>query len=236
MSASTVSRKPRAASQIHRYPERDARELRRGQQHCSNNQDSNVWTTAVWGMTPCCGRRARTTFTVTVALQAKVRPLAVNDQQPMYSGYKNAGLKCGCVLWVRISSTIFCCVPRRGGGRRCCQSGITQDFRSHLLLPSSGYKGVIFLRRQAKGPSERCSELVPVRVTTLFPSFSPVNRTRKFLNEGITKCLDTYCNINTGFTKKMDGIWNRDNLKSTGRIYTFCVLKCSEEFKVLDLP
>ena len=29
--------------------------------------------------------------------------------------------------------------------------------------------------------------------------------------------------------------WNRYNLKSTGRIYTFCVLKCSEEFKVLDL-
>ena len=34
----------------------------------------------------------------------------------------------------------------------------------------------------------------------------------------------------------MDGIWNRYNLKSTGRIYTFGVLKCSEKFKVLDLP
>ena len=34
----------------------------------------------------------------------------------------------------------------------------------------------------------------------------------------------------------MDGIWNRYNLKSTGRIYTFSVLKYSEEFKVLDLP
>jgi hypothetical protein len=33
-----------------------------------------------------------------------------------------------------------------------------------------------------------------------------------------------------------DGIWNRYNLKSTGRIYTFGVLKCSEKFKVLDLP
>ena len=32
----------------------------------------------------------------------------------------------------------------------------------------------------------------------------------------------------------MDGIWNRYNLKSTGRIYTFGVLKCSEKFKVLD--
>ena len=28
---------------------------------------------------------------------------------------------------------------------------------------------------------------------------------------------------------------NRYNLKSTGRIYTFGVLKCSEKFKVLDL-
>ena len=40
----------------------------------------------------------------------------------------------------------------------------------------------------------------------------------------------------TGLSKKMDEIWNRYNLKSTGRIYTFGVLKCSEEFKVLDLP
>ena len=40
---------------------------------------------------------------------------------------------------------------------------------------------------------------------------------------------------NTGLSKKMDGIWNRYNLKSTGRIYTFGVLKCSEKFKVLDL-
>jgi len=29
----------------------------------------------------------------------------------------------------------------------------------------------------------------------------------------------------------MDGIWNRYNLKSTGRIYTFGLL---EKFKVLD--
>jgi len=41
---------------------------------------------------------------------------------------------------------------------------------------------------------------------------------------------------NTGLSKKMDGIWKRYNLKSTGRIYMFGVLKCSEEFKVLDLP
>jgi len=30
----------------------------------------------------------------------------------------------------------------------------------------------------------------------------------------------------------MDGISNRYNLKSTKRIYTFGVLKCSEKFKV----
>ena len=41
---------------------------------------------------------------------------------------------------------------------------------------------------------------------------------------------------NTGSSKKMDGIWNRYNLKCSGRIYTFGVLKCSEKFKVLDLP
>jgi hypothetical protein len=33
----------------------------------------------------------------------------------------------------------------------------------------------------------------------------------------------------------MDGIWNRYNLKSSRRIYTYCILKCSEKFKVLDL-
>ena len=41
--------------------------------------------------------------------------------------------------------------------------------------------------------------------------------------------------FNTELSKKMDGIWNRYNLKSTGRIYTFGVLKYSEKFKVLDL-
>ena len=40
----------------------------------------------------------------------------------------------------------------------------------------------------------------------------------------------------TGSSKKMDGILNRYNLKSTRRIYTFGVLKCSEKFKVLDVP
>ena len=42
--------------------------------------------------------------------------------------------------------------------------------------------------------------------------------------------------IYTGSSKKMDGIWNRYNLKSTKQSYTFGVLKCSENFIVLDLP
>ena len=39
----------------------------------------------------------------------------------------------------------------------------------------------------------------------------------------------------TGSSKKMDGFWNRYNLKSNGRIYMFSILKCSEKFKGLDL-
>ena len=42
--------------------------------------------------------------------------------------------------------------------------------------------------------------------------------------------------LNTESSKKMDGIWKRYNLKSTRRIYTFGVLKCSENFEVLNLP
>jgi len=45
--------------------------------------------------------------------------------------------------------------------------------------------------------------------------------------------ISTY---NKELSKKMDGNLNRCNLKSTGRIYTIGVLKCSEKFKVLDLP
>jgi hypothetical protein len=39
----------------------------------------------------------------------------------------------------------------------------------------------------------------------------------------------------TGSSKKMDAIWNSYNLKNTGRIYTFGVLKCLERFKVLGV-
>ena len=54
----------------------------------------------------------------------------------------------------------------------------------------------------------------------------------------LAPCYDTSYTLlfdNTGSSKKMDGILNRYNLKSTRRIYTFGVLKCSEKFKVLDL-
>ena len=55
------------------------------------------------------------------------------------------------------------------------------------------------------------------------------------------KIIPVWCDVtevdrNAGSSKKMDGIWNRYNLKSTGRIYTFGILKCSEKFKALDLP
>jgi len=42
--------------------------------------------------------------------------------------------------------------------------------------------------------------------------------------------------IYTGLSKKMDGILNRYNLKSTGRIYTFGVLKYSDFGKVTPSP
>ena len=53
---------------------------------------------------------------------------------------------------------------------------------------------------------------------------------------GILKRKENCTQRNTGSSEKMDGIWNRYNLKSTGRIYTFGILKYSEKFKVLDLP
>jgi len=46
---------------------------------------------------------------------------------------------------------------------------------------------------------------------------------------------NTYVGSYTASSKKMDGISNHYNLKSTRRIYTFCILKCSEKFKGLDL-
>ena len=42
--------------------------------------------------------------------------------------------------------------------------------------------------------------------------------------------------LNTGLSRKMGGNWNRYNLKRTGQIYTFGVLKCSEKCESLDLP
>jgi len=50
------------------------------------------------------------------------------------------------------------------------------------------------------------------------------------------KLMHWWCTDYTGSSKKMDGIWSRYNLKSTRRIYTFGILKCSEKFKALGLP
>jgi len=49
-------------------------------------------------------------------------------------------------------------------------------------------------------------------------------------------CLSVQLILNTGSSKKMDGIWNRYNLKSTRRIYTFGISKYSEKLKGLDAP
>ena len=57
-----------------------------------------------------------------------------------------------------------------------------------------------------------------------------VHKTKEFSEFGKTSYYYTES------SKKMDGILNRYNLKSTGRIYTFGVLKCIGKFEVLDLP
>ena len=81
-----------------------------------------------------------------------------------------------------------------------------------------------------------------------FETFEPVYRTtRTHILLALYPLRSVYVETNPsvsndmsigyrGLSKKMDGIWNRYNLKSTGRIYTFGILKCSEKFKVLDLP
>ena len=74
-----------------------------------------------------------------------------------------------------------------------------------------------------------------------FPGFGHFLFVNTFENYNGTKkqkksILKQYVINYTGLSKKMDGIWNRYNLKSTGRIYTFGVLKCSEKVKILDLP
>ena len=45
--------------------------------------------------------------------------------------------------------------------------------------------------------------------------------------------LEDHCDLEQ---LKIQGHQNRHNLKRTTRIYTFRVLKCSEKFKVLDVP
>ena len=70
-----------------------------------------------------------------------------------------------------------------------------------------------------------------------FCGFFGIDVSRDVLSAGFYSKLPVTVLLRyTGLSKKMDGIWNRYNLKSTGRIYAFGVLKCSEKFKVLDLP
>ena len=68
------------------------------------------------------------------------------------------------------------------------------------------------------------------------PKYAKHLWTWRLFNDGVQEGNNLLRKLNTGLSKKMDGIWNRYNLKSTGRIYTFGVLRCSEKFKVLDLP
>ena len=52
-----------------------------------------------------------------------------------------------------------------------------------------------------------------------------VEDTKNWTKTLISKvCIMLVTLQNTGLSKKMDGIWNRYNLKSTGRIYTFGAL------------
>jgi hypothetical protein len=71
------------------------------------------------------------------------------------------------------------------------------------------------------------------------PTISADERSQGYAVERAATGTGTFVSFpfnNTGLSKKMNGIWNRYNLKSTGRIYTFGMLKCSEKFKDLDLP
>ena len=82
---------------------------------------------------------------------------------------------------------------------------------------------------------------VPVLQVLPLPVFAPIqcihSLTYWFIHSYFLLFIHSFIPLRyTGLSKKMDGIWNRYNLKSTGRIYTFGVLKCSEKFKVLDLP
>ena len=77
-------------------------------------------------------------------------------------------------------------------------------------------------------------QTVPQPVKVIL-TFSTPEESSLFSQNKVTT-LFSQPHVYTESSKKMDGIWNRYNLKRTGRIYTFGVLKCSEKSKVLDLP
>ena len=102
-------------------------------------------------------------------------------------------------------------------------------------------KGVKRINLEELKVSYKIVQKLPIK--TACPKWRNWNRTRGESNNKDTgerknwaRKIQPSIDMNTGLSKKMDGIWNRYNLKSTGRIYTFGVLKCSERFKVLDLP
>ena len=124
-------------------------------------------------------------------------------------------------------SGFFCSVSVRACGRRNVR--FLETFQQLLVVHWSCVPCSLITSKI----NERCSVWTNVSLSLyawIFPTVLLALRPRFC-------CLLQYSVLlYTGLSKKMDGIWNRYNLKSTGRIYTFCVLKCSEEFKVLDLP
>ena len=127
--------------------------------------------------------------------------------------------------------------------KTCCSAFI------YYLAPQSIHEWCGFL--QVKTSAIRCISWTPEeralwstrnvltsRSARLSASAASASTHRRSVHSPIHSKLRQCCRflLYTGLSKKMDGIWNRYNLKSTGRIYTFGVLKCSESFKVLDLP
>ena len=111
------------------------------------------------------------------------------------------------------------------------------DFSKYLLrLPENSRQTYVFVSLVLSLCSIYFSlTKLPRRVALLWRLtylFLHQARRRRHLQATTTSSGKHYT---TGLSKKMDGIWNRYNLKSTGRIYTFGILKYSEKFKVLDL-
>jgi len=90
---------------------------------------------------------------------------------------------------------------------------------------------IILIKINASDKSSRENQNVRFTVNKFFPKI--VTFVRQFGKDGRAR---EATDETTGPSKKMDGILNSYNLKSTRRIYTFGILKCSEKFKVSDVP